>query len=487
MPDDVIKQIRCTVEKYRMLEPRDKVIVAISGGPDSVALLSALRHLSESYELSLLLAHLNHGLRGAQADQEEAFVRQVGESTGLICETLKLDIQTIRRNGKKSIEETAREERFRFLEQVRGRHGAHKIALGHHRRDQSETVLMNLLRGSGAEGLKGMLPVRDGIYIRPLIELSKDQILAFLRSEGLPFMMDDSNTDDRYLRNRIRHRLLPELKEGYNPRLEENLCRTAEIIRLEDDYLQREVRRICDDSRIVRTNPADLETRISIPELLCLHEALQNRLIKRLLLKCAKTHRGIGYVHIQAVRDFVEAPRSSGFLNFPLDLELRREYDQLVIGRRILPPRRRIMTAGPPGQALPGQLQDNAFADFAQDIVVPGVINIPGGRSSLRFAFAEEPPVRFDCPRTAYMDYDRIVPPLTLRFPRPGEKIQPLGMFGTKKLKNIFIDRKIPLTDRKRTPLLADARSVIWIVGSVLSDRMKITGETTNILKIEII
>ena len=484
MPLDVMKRIEGTVEKYRMLSPCDRVVVGVSGGPDSMALLEALRSLREKYALTLFVAHVNHGLRGTRADEEEAFVRRAGEGMGLICECLKLDIRAICRKGKKSVEEAGREERLRFFEEVRRRHGAGKIALGHHRRDQAETVLMNLLRGSGAEGLKGMLPVREGLYIRPLIELSKDEIVGFLRSKGLPFMIDDSNVETRYLRNRIRQRLLPELKEGYNPRIEENLCRTAEIMRLDDDYLQGEVRRICDDRRIVRSDSADPEIRISIPEWLCLHEALQNRLIKSLLLKCAKAHRGVGHIHVQAVRDFMASQHASGFLHLPLHLEIRREYDQIVIGRRR---RARRSACAESDESTLTDPAENGGPPVSFDVPVPGVTDVPGSPFRLRFSFAEGPAVRFDCRQTVFMDYDRIALPLTLRFPRPGDRIRPLGMDGTKKLKNEFIDRKIPLRMRKRTPLIADAHSVLWVVGFVLSERVKITDRVKKILKIEII
>ncbi len=484
MPIDVMKRIEKTVEKHRMLSPRDRVVVGVSGGPDSMALLAALRHLSEKYELTLLLAHVNHGLRGTRADEEEAFVRRFAEGAGLVCEFRRLDMPSICREGKKSLEEAAREQRLHFFEQVKRRHGAGKIALGHHRRDQAETVLMNLFRGSGAEGLKGMLPVREGIYIRPLIELSKDEIIRFLQAEGLPFMIDDSNMETRYLRNRIRHRLLPELKDGYNARIEENLCRTAEIMRLDDDCLQAEVRRICDDRRIVRSDPADPEIRICIPELLRLHEALQNRLIKNLLLRCAAVHRGVGHLHIQTVRDFVVSPHASGSLHLPLRLELRREYDQVVMVRR-----RRVRrgTCAEPGERTLPDPAENSVSSDSLDVPVPGIIDVPGRPVRLRFSFTDPSAVRFDCPQTVFMDYERIAPPLALRFPRPGDRIRPLGLGGTKKLKSDFIDRKIPLRTRRRTPLIADAHSVLWVVGSVLSDCVKITDGTKRILKIEII
>jgi tRNA(Ile)-lysidine synthase len=486
MTIDVIEKIERTIEKHRMLTVHERVIVAVSGGPDSMALLGALGRLSKAYALTLIVAHFNHGLRGERADAEEAFVRDVAEGMGLVCESLKSDIGEISRERKASIEETAREERYRFFEQVRCRYQAHKIALGHHRHDQAETILMNLLRGSGAEGLKGMRPVREGLYIRPLIELTREEIMAFLRSERRSFMIDDSNRDTRYLRNRIRHHLLPSLKADYNPRLEENLCQMAEILRLENDCLQREMHRILDDRQIFTHHGDDREIVIRIPDFLGLHEALQNRLIRHLLLKYAEAAQGIGYHHIRAVRHFIERPHPGGFLHLPFSIEIRREYDILVIGQRHQPSRR-TLPAGHHGGERPGPLPGEDAAPVARDIDIPGMIDLREENLRLRFDFVEGSAVRFDCPGTFFMDYDRIVPPLTLRFPQGGDRIQPLGMAGTKKLKNVFIDGKFPPRIRRRMPLLADARSILCIIGHVISERVKITDKTTKFLKIEMI
>ena len=486
MPSDVIKKIEKTVEKYRMLNIRERVIVAVSGGPDSMALLGAMRHLLKIYELTLIVVHFNHGLRAERADEEEIFVHQVSESMGLICESVKSDIGMIRRERRKSIEETAREERFRFFERVRRQYHAHRIALGHHSHDQAETVMMNLLRGSGPEGLKGMLPVREGMYIRPLIELTRDEIMTFLLSQRLPFMIDASNADDCYLRNRIRHHLLPGLKADYNPRLEENLCHTAEILRLEDDFLQMEVNRICADRKIVKENQDNPEIGIRIPAFLCLHEAVQNRLIKHLLLKYTKTRQGIGYIHIMAVRMFIQRSHPSGSLHLPFSIELRREYDMVVIGRRKQPPRR-ILPAGHDAVGTPEHLTEAAVTPFSYDVNIPCKIDLREGDLSLHFDFVDRTAVRFDCHRTVFMDYDRIVLPLTIRSLQPGDRMQPLGMATMKKLKNEFVDRKIPVRIRKQFPLLADTHSVLWMIGHMLSERVKITDKTIKILKIEMI
>ncbi|MBA4398091.1 MAG: tRNA lysidine(34) synthetase TilS, partial [Syntrophus sp. (in: bacteria)] len=165
MSVELHKKVKQAIERHRMLDIGDGVIAAVSGGPDSVALLSVLRHLSAEYSLKLVVAHLNHGLRPGHADEEEALVHRLSERLELVCESSMIDIAALSRLRKTSVEETAREERYRFLESIRVQYNARKIALGHHAGDQAETVLMNLLRGSGPEGLKGMRPVREDVFI----------------------------------------------------------------------------------------------------------------------------------------------------------------------------------------------------------------------------------------------------------------------------------------------------------------------------------
>ena len=193
---------------------------------------------------SLTTAHLNHGLRGAEAQEEEEFVRRLCAGMGIVCISKTVDIRILQKGRGKSLEEIGREERYRFLDETAETCGARKIATGHHRDDQAETVLINLLRGSGPEGLKGIVPVREGRIIRPLLHVGRGEILEFLNREGLTYMTDSSNLSPLFLRNRIRHELIPELTARYNPGIVKGLSHTAEIIRREDDYLQTMVRQI---------------------------------------------------------------------------------------------------------------------------------------------------------------------------------------------------------------------------------------------------
>jgi tRNA(Ile)-lysidine synthase len=327
----MLKRIRKTIADCSLLERGDHLLVAVSGGPDSVALLRAMVLLSSEYDLQLTTAHLNHGLRGVEAKKEEAFVRRLCAGMGIACICKTIDIRMLQKGRGMSLEEIGREERYRYLDETAEICGAGKIATGHHRDDQAETVLINLLRGCGPEGLKGIPPVRDGRIIRPLLHVGRGEILEFLDREGLSYMTDISNLSPLFLRNRIRHELIPELTLRYNPGIVEALSHTAEIIRKEDDYLQTVIRQILSRWGIL---PGAEEIRLPLAALLLLHEALQGRVIKCLLEAAARPGYGIAYRHIEAVLAFASKPRRrSASLDLPGLIRVEREGELLKIGR----------------------------------------------------------------------------------------------------------------------------------------------------------
>jgi len=313
----MLNQVRKTIENHSMLVQGDHLLVAVSGGADSVSLLHVLARLADEYRLQLTVAHLNHDLRGAESEHEEAFVRRLCAEMRISCICKTVDVGLLQKAKGRSLEEIGREERYHFLGETAERCGASKIATGHHRDDQAETVLMNLLRGSGPEGLKGILPIRAGRLIRPLLEVARADILEYLGRVGVPFMTDSSNLSPVFLRNRIRADLIPELIEKYNPRLVEGLCHTAEIIREEDDFLQGVVRQIIDGWGITL---AAAEAIVPVAALCELHEALQRRIIKLLLEAAVPSKNGIGYRHIEAV---LELSRKSYGRYRSLDLPRR--------------------------------------------------------------------------------------------------------------------------------------------------------------------
>jgi tRNA(Ile)-lysidine synthase len=465
----MIKKVKEDIKKYRMLEPGDSVVVAVSGGPDSIALLKVLETLSDEYRLTLITAHLNHGLR-EDADREAKFVCEISKEVGIKFECKKVDINFLRNGTGKSIEDISRDVRYQFLNNVAQRHNAHKIALGHHLNDQVETVLINFLRGSGPEGLKGMLPARDSMYIRPLLHASKKEILSFLDIHKIPFMSDKSNTEGIYLRNRIRHLLIPELTASYNPKLEESLSNMAEIMRVEDDFMKTLTDKIMSECGAKPDN--NNEIRIKISELRKYHEAVQRRIIKNVLQRSTPNGQGIGYTHIKMVKDLAYRNHPSGHLNLPYHTLVKREYDFLVFSKV-------------------GKFDRDFMKERDQvfyKVTLPGSVKIAELGKTIIFDFAE-PPVQTKSNKQdiVLMDYDRIILPLVIRTGKPGDRMQPLGMKGTKKIKSFFIDEKVPLNFRKDIPLLLDQESVLWIAGMRMSERVKITEKTTRILKAEIV
>jgi tRNA(Ile)-lysidine synthase len=465
----MIRKIRDAIEANHLLDPEEKVVVAVSGGPDSIALLNVLEIISHEYRLTLIVAHLNHGLR-EDAPSEERFVHQLALDRGLVFESKSLDIASLKKVSGKCMEDTSREARYDFLNDVANKHCARKIALGHHMNDQTETVLMNFLRGSGPSGLKGMLSSRESRYIRPLLVVTRDEIISFLTSHGLPFVTDASNADQRYLRNRIRHALVPELKARYNPNLDESIKSMAEIMRAENEYMKMATDKVLLAWGITS---GDSEFRVRISDFLEYHEAIQRRIMKHLLEELSPNGKGIGFAHIRAGIGLIRSDRPGAYVNLPCNIEVRREYDTLLISKK---------------EVCEKEIVSKKFNDLYYEVVPPASVKMEELGKTMIFKFTKDPiDVKTSARDAAFMDYDRISPPLVIRTVRPGDRIQPLGMRGMKKIKSVLIDEKIPRRHRGEIPLLLDQDAVLWIAGLRLSERVKITEKTTQILEVEFV
>ncbi len=470
-------KVRKAIKDAAMLEREDHVLVAVSGGPDSVALLQVLFLLSAEYQLRLTVAHLNHGLRGEEAKKEQEFVSLLCSGMGISCICKTVNIHELQAGSGKSIEEIGREERYRFLHMAAEACGARKIATGHHRGDQAETVLINLIRGSGPTGLKGITPVRDGYIIRPLLQIARAEILDFLNREGLAYVIDSSNLSPMFLRNRIRNELIPELAKRYNPRIVEGLCHIAEIVRREDDYLDNSVRQILHQWGVV---PGSAETLLPLTAFQELHEAMQGRIIKFLLEAVAPSGNGIGYRHIEAVLAITRPSlRSHISLDLPCLIRVDREGSVLLRIRRVCS-----------RQTRRDRRKEKTAPDFfSYPVEIPGMVYLNRIDRNVRFEMINKPSglEMKNQPLAAFLDFEKISPPLILRNYRSGDRINPLGMSGMKKVKSFFIENKIPRLVRNTIPLLVDDRSVIWIAGERISERVKVTEQTKKVLKAEMV
>ena len=472
----LLSRVEKTIKKYAMLQPGDSVLVAVSGGPDSVALLRALQRLSGKWRIRIGGAYFNHRLRGPESRAEEVFVESLFQSLSLPLEKGRMNARVRDKKTGGNLEEICREARYRFLESTRRKLGFARVALGHNRGDQVETVLMHLLRGSGLEGMKGMLPVRDGIYIRPLLEATREEILLFLEEEKLHYVLDSTNESEAFHRNRVRHHLLRQVLNSYNPRVEENIAHLAGIIREENDYINAVVDKIVTEWGIGRPGST---LRVNIEDLKGLHPALQKRLILRLLQRLAKKGKGVGYIHVQAVRNLLNQGRTGGALDLPGGIRVHRGYAKLVMISRD-------GRTENPDKPRKGRQGSRVAKEFSYAVRVPGAVRVAELGLSLRFDLVETDEVRFGSGKRAYMDYDRVARPMRVRNARPGDRIQPLGMKGRKKVKDLFIDEKIKRDERGRLPIVADRDSVLWVPGVRLSDKVKIRDRTKSVLKIEI-
>lgn len=456
--DPFLRRISRTIDRFSMIGEGERVLAAVSGGADSAALLEVLCRLAPGRKWVLSAAHLNHGLRGEEADRDEAFVRSLADRMLVPLTCRRLEQGALRDRGGKSLEEAARDARYGFLREAAASSGASRIALGHNRGDQAETVLMNVVRGTGLDGLKGMLPIRDGLFVRPLLYASRREISEFLEREGLPFREDTTNRDQRFFRNRLRRDLLPHLSSRYNLRVEEGLARLADIARRENEFLEETVRGVLE-----RLVPARTGSRIEVPldGLAGLHEAVRFRVVKELLDALAPGRR-VGYGHAESVLALAAGDRPQGVLHLPGGVTAVREYGRLILLTRV-----------------------PEAAGYEYAVAVPGRIAIPEAGCRLHVSLAE-PPWEKGTGRVALFDADRLAFPLTVRAARPGDRIRPLGLGGTKKLQDVFTDGKIPRSRRSVVPVLEDRGGILWVAGVCRGDRAPVTEGTSRALRVEI-
>jgi tRNA(Ile)-lysidine synthase len=457
-PIQTLQKVKHTISRHQMISEGDCVIVAVSGGPDSVCLLSILHALKDELHIHLVVAHFDHGLRPAEDESETAFVRTLAESLKLPFETARGRLLAKKARGSR--EEVARNARYAFLERVRKKHKAQKIAFGHNLNDQAETILMRLLRGSGPSGLTGIPPCRDGSIIRPLIEIERLEIENYLKATKLASVTDSSNLKTDYLRNKIRLELMP-LLEVHQPQLTRLLAQTAEILRDEDDYLEQIAEAWFD--RNVEQSPHHI-FRVPVTSFLALPVALRRRVIRNVIGKVKKDLGRISWDHIEAIRRLAQAEKPQAALNLPGKLTVKRIYGRLMFSTSVKREPR------PFHYTLHGA----GTYDFNEMGLSLSIEEIRK-RKGLRLRGSKW---------TALLDAVKLRFPLTLRTFKAGDRFIPFGMKGHKKLKDFFVDLKVPLEQRYSTPILCCDDAPVWVCGFRIDDRFKVTDETKRVLKI---
>lgn len=446
-----------TIREHSLFSAGDTVIVAVSGGADSVALLDILASLKE-FRLTLIVAHLNHCLRGSESDGDEAFVRELAARYGLPCEVDRADVQGISRRNKLSLEEAGRVARHAFLHWLAARHRASVIAMAHHADDQAETVLMRLLRGAGGTGLAGIAPKTCDRLVRPLLGVTRGEIESYLRARQMTFRTDSSNADTKFLRNRVRHELLPYLA-SYNPSVRDRLVAAAEALAADEALLEELV-----DGAIARHGTEG--NGLSMSGVRTEPLGVRLRLYRRALLLAKGNLARIGSRNLQAIDRLVFSARPNGTLTLPDGVRVARRYDAVTF-------------APAPEEAL-AELPERVLEG-------PGTYAIPGG-GALQVEEAGFTGAWQGVPASvAYFDADAAPFPWLVRTFKAGDRIMPLGLAGHKKVKDLFIDEKVPLAARRRVPLLFSGERLIWVCGLRISAETRLTERTGRVIRAEIL
>ena len=456
---EILNKIRVTINRYAMIRHGERIVVAVSGGPDSVCLLDMLYRLRDDLGVKLYVAHFDHGLRPGEDEHETRFVKSLAASLDLPFVFKKAGPGM---EGDGPLEERARKARYAFLYQAGKKLSARKIATGHNLNDQSETVLMRLLRGSGVSGLAGIPPVRDGRIIRPLIHITREEIMAYVAQRGLGYVTDSSNSETRFLRNRIRRELLPGLRE-IQPRVVELLGRTAEIMRMEDAWMAAAAEEWVVKTARIRQGR---EVRIPLASFIHLPEAMKYRVIRHALKLTGGTLRKINLRHIEEANRLTVSSKPQARIDLPNGLKIQRIYDGLVFSRQ----------------------EKKALDVFSYTLDGPGTFHLEvlGCTASVRECEKTAMSYEHSSPWTAFLNADQLSCPLEIRNFRVGDRFVPLGMSGHRKLKDFFIDLKIPSEDRARIPILTCRNQPVWVCGFRIDERYKVTPQTQKVLKVSL-
>jgi len=423
----MLDKIRETIEKENLLNKDDHIVVAVSGGPDSVALLHALYSL----DYQLTVCHLNHNVRGQASDGDAAYVKVLADQLGVKAYIFSEDVEAFAKKNKLSFEEAARDRRYTLFEQVKAEVGASKIAVAQNLNDQAETILMRLFRGSGLEGLTSIKYKRDDI-IRPLLNCSREEIEAYCESNDLMTRTDHTNFETDYTRNKIRLELIPYIQEHFNPSLMKALFQTTELLNDDLNFIEKHV-----DEKYESIGSDCFPV-----EILSEDQAIISRLIRKIILKTCGDIKGISYDHLKRVITMDKHGQKIMIKNMVFE----RLYDKVYF-------------------YIPES--DDEIHILSEEVPFVGKHgSIYIGQGGIR------------------IDADQVKGKLHVRTRKPGDRFKPLGMKGHKKLKDFFIDLKIPAHLRDSIYLVCDDENIIWVAGYRMSEDYKVTSETKNQISI---
>lgn len=455
----MIETVLKTIRENNMFNKGDKVIVAVSGGPDSICLLHILNALKNELQITLYVAHINHCLRGKESDDDELYVKRFCENLNIEFRGKKVDINQIVEIKRISSETAGREARYEFFDDLKKEFKAQKIAIAHNSNDQAETILMRIMRGTGMEGLIGIRPVRDNIFVRPLIKCRRKSIEEYCFNNNLNPRIDKTNLEPIYARNKIRIQLIPYIQKNFNEDIVKVLNRLSSIIKVDNDYLaeiaKEKYKKYCDSSeeKVIISKEAFLE-----------HESIITRIIRLALYDVSSNLYNFEKIHIYDVVD-VQKHSTGKMLTLSNNVYVKNNYGDIIIYKKQEQNVNNINNEYILCNGL------NELKDINLRITLETIDKLGSAK------FNGEIFIK-------YFDYDKIKGEILIRGRKDGDRFTPLGMKGSKKLKDLFIDLKIPRDERDEIPLICFGGEIGWIVKYRVSELFKVDKNTKRILKI---
>lgn len=452
--------VRENVFNHNLISENEKIVIGVSGGADSMALLYSLNELRKEMNFDILVAHVNHGVRGEDALRDQLFVERKAKELNLPYYSRNVDMVSYGKEKGITAEEAGRELRYGFFREILKEVGGGKIAVAHNKNDQAETLLLRILRGTGIDGLKGM-EFLTGDIIRPILNIERLEIEKYVKDNNIEFVTDKTNLEPIYSRNKIRLELIPYIIDNFNPNIINTLWRLSQISAMDSRFLEDYSRNIynylvkshCKNSIILKGVLFQKE-----------NKSIQQRIIRNAIMNINNTLQGFTEIHISSVVDLFTSGETGKKLYLPDNIIAKVSYEDLIIEKGV----------------------KEEHKDYVFNLKVGcNIIDEIGYLFEVKIINSLELREVKDKKNIRYFDYDRITGSLKVRNRRAGDKFAPFGMKGTKKLKDYFMDEKVTRDFRNHIPIIVDEKEILWVVGYRTSEHYKVTKDTRNILLIK--
>ncbi|QJA09730.1 tRNA lysidine(34) synthetase TilS [Romboutsia sp. CE17] len=455
----IFEKVLSTINKYELIKKGDKIVVGLSGGPDSVCLLHILSRMKDEWDLEIYAAHLNHQIRGIEAQKDAFYISKLCEEMGITFFIKSINVPEYCEKNGVSIEEGARQLRYEMFSEIKDKTKANKIAIGHNLNDQAETILMRIMRGTGLQGLKGIDYIRDGVIIRPILDIERKDIEEYCKHYKLNPRIDQSNLESIYTRNKIRLDLIPYMKDNFNSNVIESIVRMGNSLRSDNDYLENEA--LIKFKDISKINSDSVELKIN--SYTNLHSAIKVRVLRNAIKQILGDTNFIDQRHIDDIIELEDESKIDKVINLPRGIFVYRKKDSIIITNK---------------EIVIEELE------FCYNIPSNGFIKIReiGVVIETQVMSIDKYKRSKSDKSCKWFDFNKIEGGIVARNRRTGDKIKLSG--GSKKIKDLFIDIKIPKEDRSKVPIIADSQGILSVGNIRNSENYKIDSQTKEVLKV---